>query len=171
LELLKALTGNQWFAESIGNKISKISPQTGQITKYNIPTANAWPTGITADFCGISGSWKFRKQIGKICSLQALLPSIYSEYLWEHHYFGPDGNLWSLLYTISVNFPLNQTQLPRIVFLIPALIPVMDLSILLPGLMETCGSLSRINRQNISTNRSNYRIQYSHCQRWPQRDY
>jgi len=102
--IIKSSDGNQWFAESIGNKISKISPQTGQITKYNIPTANAWPTGITADSAG--NLWfmeNLGNKIGKICSSTGVI----TEYNIPNTYgstitFGPDGNLWfPTVYNIS----------------------------------------------------------------------
>ena len=35
-----------WFTESGADKISKISPQNGEITEYDIPTKNASPDAI-----------------------------------------------------------------------------------------------------------------------------
>jgi len=84
-------------------------------------------------------------KIGKICSSTGVI----TEYNIPNTYgstitFGPDGNLWfPTVYNISEFSPKSDAittySLPN-----SALIPVMDLSILLPGLMETCGSLSRI---------------------------
>jgi streptogramin lyase len=39
--------GNLWFAEYLGNKIGRITPQ-GAITEFTIPTANSQSNGITA---------------------------------------------------------------------------------------------------------------------------
>src|SRR5208283_887986 len=40
--------GNIWFVEGGGNSIGKISPKTGVVTQYDIPTANADLGGIIA---------------------------------------------------------------------------------------------------------------------------
>ncbi|MGD0331609.1 MAG: hypothetical protein ABSB40_14385, partial [Nitrososphaeria archaeon] len=40
--------GNLWFTDTLKSKIGKISPKTGVITEYNLPTINAYPNGITA---------------------------------------------------------------------------------------------------------------------------
>jgi len=45
-----------WFTEANANQIGKISPLTGQITEYNIPTNDSYPVRITAGPDGDFGS-------------------------------------------------------------------------------------------------------------------
>ncbi|HSY48912.1 MAG TPA: hypothetical protein VLC46_08885 [Thermoanaerobaculia bacterium] len=58
--------GNIWFAESLANKIGRITP-SGVITEFPIPTANSFPAGIAA---GVDGNMWFTEadgnQIGRI---------------------------------------------------------------------------------------------------------
>jgi len=44
------------FTEANANQIGKISPLTGQITEYNIPTNDSYPVRITAGPDGDFGS-------------------------------------------------------------------------------------------------------------------
>lgn len=48
LKITTGLDNYMWFTESGSNKIGKISPQSGKITEYNIPTENASPDAIAA---------------------------------------------------------------------------------------------------------------------------
>jgi virginiamycin B lyase len=56
-----------WFTENKGNKIGKISPTTGDITEYEIPTVGSGVLGITT---GPDGNLWFTElqgdKIGKI---------------------------------------------------------------------------------------------------------
>jgi virginiamycin B lyase len=46
--------GTPWFAEfSAEGKIGKVDPETGKVTKYAVPTANAWPRRIQVDDSGM----------------------------------------------------------------------------------------------------------------------
>ena len=58
--------GNLWFTETNANKIGKISPATGVVTEFNIPTANAGPHGITYSPDGNLWFTETSGNIGKI---------------------------------------------------------------------------------------------------------
>ena len=67
LKITTGLDNNMWFTESQSNKIGKISPQSGAVTEYNIPTPNASAYAIAA---GLDGNMWFTEsginKIGKI---------------------------------------------------------------------------------------------------------
>jgi streptogramin lyase len=52
--------GNLWFAESLANKIGRITP-AGVITEFPVPTASSFPAGITA---GVDGNLWFTEADG-----------------------------------------------------------------------------------------------------------
>ncbi|HXA18727.1 MAG TPA: hypothetical protein VN380_17160 [Thermoanaerobaculia bacterium] len=52
--------GNLWFAESLANKIGRITP-SGVTTEFPIPTANSFPAGIAA---GVDGNLWFTEADG-----------------------------------------------------------------------------------------------------------
>src|SRR5271157_33010 len=59
--------GNLWYTDNLSNKIGKISPSTGNVTQYIIPTDSAYPIGIAP---GPDGNLWFTEdlanKIGKI---------------------------------------------------------------------------------------------------------
>lgn len=49
-----AKDGTPWFAEfSTTGKIGKVDPETGKVTKYTVPTPDAWPRRIQVDDDGV----------------------------------------------------------------------------------------------------------------------
>ena len=100
--------GDLWFTEYEGDKIGKVSPTTGAIPEYAIPTADRVPEGITAGPDGdlwftesganlIDGPLDPRDAIGKInpttgAVTEYPVPTVGS--LPESIAAGPDGNLW-----------------------------------------------------------------------------
>ena len=90
--------GNLWFTENLINEIGEISPQTGRITEYNIPTNNAYPIDITT---GPDGNLWFTEQMGKKIGKISPKTGIITEYTIPNTVAdpigivaGPDGNLW-----------------------------------------------------------------------------
>jgi copper transport protein len=59
-------SGNLWVPTSQSNKVVKFTPQTEQFESYDIPTAQAEPTGIITDSQG--NIW-FTEAIGKIAKI------------------------------------------------------------------------------------------------------
>src|SRR5271157_3378755 len=53
--------GNLWFTDNRGNKIGEISPATGRVKEYNIPTNGSYPIGITT---GPDGNLWFTESTG-----------------------------------------------------------------------------------------------------------
>ena len=54
--------GNLWFTDNRGNKIGEISPATGKVTEYKIPTGGSYPIGIAA---GPDGNLWFTERHGE----------------------------------------------------------------------------------------------------------
>ena len=71
------LDGNLWFTEADENKICKISPSTGEITEYHIPTADARPWGITV---GPDGNLWFTETDGNNIGKISLKTGVITEY-------------------------------------------------------------------------------------------
>ncbi|HEX3582005.1 MAG TPA: hypothetical protein VH087_09610 [Thermoanaerobaculia bacterium] len=88
--------GNVWFAESLANKIGRITP-AGVITEFLIPTANSFPAGIAA---GVDGNLWFTEadgnKIGRITPSGAVTEfSIHTAgALPAPIVSGADGALW-----------------------------------------------------------------------------
>jgi hypothetical protein len=69
--------GNLWFTENLINEIGEISPKTGSITEYNIPTNNAYPIDITRVQTATYGSLNNRVQkSGRYLPRQVSSPNI-----------------------------------------------------------------------------------------------
>jgi sugar lactone lactonase YvrE len=95
--------GNLWFTDNRGNKIGEISPATGRVTEYNIPTKGSYPIGIAA---GPDGNLWFTESTGN--KIAKISPS--SGKITEYNIAtqmaavdgiaaGPDGNLWFTEYS------------------------------------------------------------------------
>jgi virginiamycin B lyase len=88
--------GNIWFAESLANKIGRITP-AGAITEFPIPTANSFPAGIAA---GVDGNLWFNEadgnKIGRITPSGAVTEfNIHTDgALPAPIVSGADGALW-----------------------------------------------------------------------------
>ena len=98
LKITTGLDNNIWFTESRSNKIGKISPQSGAVTEYNIPTQNASAYAIAA---GLDGNlWFTESGVNKIGRISPQSSEI-TEYDIPTENAGPDaiaagpdGNLW-----------------------------------------------------------------------------
>ena len=88
--------GNLWFTEQLGNKIGKISPATGEITEYQLPTCDFSPIAITAGpdgnlwFVNVNDIDKITPATGVISDYN--VPA--SDVGFGGIISGPGGNLW-----------------------------------------------------------------------------
>jgi len=89
-----------WFTEYTGNKIGKISPATGTITEYDVPTAMAGPNGIAA---GPDGNLWFTEYQGNNIGKITPATGVITEYAIPGSNYGnitngitagSDGNMW-----------------------------------------------------------------------------
>ncbi len=97
LEITTGPDGNIWFTDRPSNSVGMISPTTGVITKFALPTAGAIPGGITA---GSDGNLWFTESVGRIGEINPTTHSI-SEFATPTANsapytitVGPDGALW-----------------------------------------------------------------------------
>jgi streptogramin lyase len=107
--------GNLWFTENLVNEIGKISPKTGSITEYVVPTNNAYPIDITRR---PNGNLWFTEQLGKKIGEISPSTGIITEYNFPDNVAdpigivaAPDSNLWSLTRMKSVKYLPQQVSL------------------------------------------------------------
>jgi streptogramin lyase len=89
--------GDMWFTENGASKVGKINPSTGAITEYTIPTASAFPVGISP---GPDGNVWFTENTGN--KVGRITPSgVITEFAVPTANSGPqnittgaDGNIW-----------------------------------------------------------------------------
>ena len=110
--------GNQWFTESVGNQIGRISPASGVVTEFAIPTANSEPFGITA---GPDGNLWFTEsrsnRIGRISPATGVVTEFAiptADARPDGITAGPDGNLWFSESNIGDPGQSTESQIGRI---------------------------------------------------------